>query len=70
MYLFIWLHQVSGASQGIFVAALGFSTCIAQAWLPLSMRDLSSPTRDQTHVHRIARITGLPGKSPNTDSLV
>ena len=70
MYSFICLHQFSGASWGISVAVLRFSNCTARAWLPLSMWDLSSPTRDQTHVHCIARITGPIGKSSSTDSSI
>ena len=45
----------------IDVTALGLGCsmqdldCDAQAWLPLNLWNLSSPTRDQTHIPCVAR---------------
>ena len=48
LFFFFRLHY-------IFVAAHGLSCCGVQAYLPPSVWDLSSPTRDQTHVLGIGR---------------
>ena len=59
VYLFIWLCWVLVAAHEIFIASYrvfhGLSSCGAWAQQLSGMWDLSSPTRDQTHVPCIAR---------------
>ena len=60
IYLFIWLHRVLVAARGIFIASCGsvchrLSSCGIRAYLLRGMWDLSSPTRDPSHVPCIAR---------------
>ena len=55
IYLFIWLHSVYFQHGGLFVGLTVFSSCGTQAWLPHGRWDLSSQTRDQTHVPCIGR---------------
>ena len=63
--LFIWLHWVLVAARGLFIVARGLSNCgawaperrgsvVAACWAH-GMWDLSSPTRDRTHVPCIGR---------------
>ena len=53
--IYIWLCWVLVAARGIFTAVHGLSSCDGWAQL-LGMWDLSSPTRDWTHISCIARL--------------
>ena len=46
IYLFTWLH-------GVLALAHRLSSCGTWIWLPQGMWDLSSPTKDRTHVPSI-----------------
>ena len=55
IHLFIWLHQVLVEVHGIFIASCRIFHCQTWAQLLCGIWDLSSPTRDETHVPCFAK---------------